>query len=216
MNPKIIRKMEEKSITERESIALITDMISRTKQRFIGNGNIMLMWGYLVTVVSILVWVMLIATGNPQWNWLWFAIPLVGGIATPIMARRERCQSGVKTFYDTVTSGLWTIAGLSEFAAIAACFVLQLLTGASCWSAMLAYSLIAMPVAEIAQGLLIKEKSLTIGGIIGLTMGIITVCCIAGQVPLGANWYMPLFILAFVAMMLVPGHILNYKASQER
>lgn len=208
--------MEEKTITERESIALITDMISRTKQRYIGNGNIMLMWGYLVTFVSILVWTLLVTTRQGYWNWLWFAIPLVGGIATPIMTRREQRKSGVKTFYDTVTSGLWTIAGLSEFVAMAVCFVLQWLTGANCWSAMLAYSLIAMPMAEIAQGLLIKEKSLTVGGIIGLTVGIITVCCMAGRIPLEANWYMPLFILAFVAMMLIPGHILNHKASQER
>ena len=66
------------------------------------------------------------------------------------------------------------------------------------------------------DGLLIKEKSLTLGGAIGLSIGIVTVCCVAGRIPLGANWYMPLFILAFVAMMIVPGHILNNKASREK
>lgn len=208
--------MEEKKLTEKESLEVITSMIARTRQRYVGDGRIMLMWGYLVAIVSILVWVMLVATGQNNWNYLWFAIPVIGGVATPIMARKEQRKSGIKTFSDTITSQLWTIAGVSEIAAILACIVIQHLTGAYCWSAMLAYTLITMPVAEIAQGLLIKEKSLTIGGMAGLAVGIITVCCTAGRIPLGANWYMPMFIFAFVAMMIVPGHILNHKTSRER
>lgn len=145
--------MEERTLTEKESLEVITSMIRRTKERYIGDGNIMLMWGYLVAVVSILIWVMLVATRQGYWNWLWFAIPLIGGIATPIMARKQQRESGVKTFSDRVTSRLWTIAGLSEFVAIAVSLCLQIFTGTSCWLAMLAYSLIAMPLAEIAQGL---------------------------------------------------------------
>lgn len=209
--------MEERNLTEKESLEVITSMIAKTKQRYIADGSIMLMWGYLVTIVSILVWVMLVvSTGDQRWNYLWFAIPLVGGIATPIMARRQRRLAGVKTFYDAVTSNLWMIAGGSEFVAIIVCAVIQYASDANCWGAMLAYSLIAMPVAEIAQGLLIREKSMTVGGMIGLMIGIVTVCCIAGRIPLAVNWYMPLFILAFVAMMIVPGHILNHKTSQEK
>lgn len=208
--------MIEKELTERESLEVITSMIARTRQRYVGNGSIMLMWGYLVTVITILVWVMLAVTGQNIWNLLWFAIPLVGGIATPIMARRQLRQTGVKTLYDKITSRLWTIAGVSEFVATIACIAFQYFAGASCWAAMLAYTLVAIPLAEIAQGLLIKEKSLTIGGMMGLAVGIVTVCCVAGRIPLVADWYMPLFVLAFVAMMIVPGHILNHKASRDK
>lgn len=39
--------MEERKITEAESIEIITSMISRTKARLVkGSGNILLMWGY--------------------------------------------------------------------------------------------------------------------------------------------------------------------------
>lgn len=207
--------MEEIKLTEKESLEVITSMIARTKQRYVGDGRIMLMWGYLVAVISILVWVMLASTGNGVWNYLWFGIPLIGGIATPIMARRQQQSQGVKTFSDKVTSRLWTIAGLSEFVAIIVCAIMQIFTGECCWSAMLVYSLIAMPLAEIAQGLFIEEKSLTIGGCIGLAAGIVTACCVAGRIPLAVNWFMPLFILAFIAMMIVPGHILNHKANHK-
>lgn len=50
--------MEDKKLTGIESIELITSMINRTKERYIGSGNIMLLWGYLVVAVTVLVWVM--------------------------------------------------------------------------------------------------------------------------------------------------------------
>ena len=81
---------------------------------------------------------------------------------------------------------------------------------------MLAYTLIVIPAAEMAQGLLIGENSLVAGALAGLAVGITTVCCIAGGIVLSACWYMPLFIFAFVAMMIVPGHILNHKAGKEK
>lgn len=206
--------MEDRKLTEKESLEVITSMIAQTKRRYIGDGRIMLMWGYLVTTVSILVWIMLAATGQGIWNWLWFVIPLVGSILTPIMARRNR--TGVKTFSDNATSRLWTIAGISELVVTAACIGILYFADVDCWSAMLAYTLIAMPVAEIAQGFLIKENSLVAGALVGLAVGITTVCCIAGGFVLYASWYMPLFILAFVAMMVIPGHILNRKALNKK
>lgn len=51
--------MEDKKLTEKESLEVITSMIARTKARYLGSGNILLMWGYLVVFVSILVWILL-------------------------------------------------------------------------------------------------------------------------------------------------------------
>ena len=43
--------MEERKLTEKESLEVITTMIARTRERYIGDGNIMLMWGYLTVAV---------------------------------------------------------------------------------------------------------------------------------------------------------------------
>lgn len=208
--------MEEKSITERESIALITDMISRTKQRYIGNGNIMLMWGYLTVAVTILIWVLLEATHHPAWNWLWFLIWIVGGTATPIMARKQQVERGVKNYSDRITSQIWSIVGAMAIVATAMCLGFLLIGGKDSWSMMFAYALIIVPFGEIVQGVILKENALKAGGIIGMVIGIFTVCCIAGGVTLYANWYLPVFMTAFIAMFIIPGHILNHKASQEK
>lgn len=206
--------MEEKRMTERESLAVITEMISRTKERYIGDGNIMLMWGYLTVAVSVLVWLLIAATGNPLWNWCWFLIPLVGGIATPIMSRKRDVKSGVKSYSDRVTSQIWFVVIISAVVSMLFNFGFGILAHIPTYAVMLVFALMIVPFAEVAQGIIVKEKSLIIGGAIGLCIGIFTVCCIVGDVAIRANWFIPLFIVAFICMMIVPGHVINYKSKQ--
>ncbi len=206
--------MEDKKLTEKESLEVITSMIARTKVRYLGSGNILLMWGYLAVFSSILVWILLAATRQNVWNWLWFAIPVIGMPLTSIMARREKRTDGVVTYSDKITSHLWSIFGVSEIVLTLICLGFSLFGGIKCWTAMIVYTIIAAPFAEIAQGLIVKEKSLTWGGIVGLAIGMVLVCCVTGKIPLLANWFMPLFILFWVVMMIVPGHIINHKAKK--
>ena len=206
--------MEDKKLTEKESLEVITSMIARTKVRYLGSGNILLMWGYLAVFTSILVWILLAATQQNVWNWLWFAIPVIGMPLTSIMARREKRTDGAVTYSDKITSHLWSIFGVSEIVLTFICLGFSLIGGIKCWTAMPVYTFIAAPFAEIAQGLIVKEKSLTWGGIVGLAIGMVLVCCVTGKIPFLANWFMPLFILFWVVMMIVPGHILNHKAKK--
>lgn len=206
--------MEDKKLTEKESLEVIISMIARTKARYLGSGNILLMWGYLAVFSSILVWILLAATRQNVWNWLWFAIPVIGMPLTSIMARREKRTDGVVTYSDKITSHLWSIFGVSEIVLTLICLGFSLFGGIKCWTAMIVYTIIAAPFAEIAQGLIVKEKFLTWGGIVGLAIGMVLVCCVTGKIPLLANWFMPLFILFWVVMMIVPGHIINHKAKK--
>lgn len=206
--------MEDRKLTEKESLEVITSMIARTKARYLGSGNILLMWGYLAVFSSILVWILLAATRQNVWNWLWFAIPVIGMPLTSIMARREKRTDGAVTYSDKITSHLWSIFGVSEIVLTFICLGFSLIGGIKCWTAMPVYTFIAAPFAEIAQGLIVKEKSLTWGGIVGLAIGMVLVCCVTGKIPLLANWFMPLFILFWVVMMIVPGHIINHKAKK--
>ena len=207
--------MEDKKMTEKESLELITAMINRTRQRYIGDGNILLMWGYLTVIVTALVWIMLITTHNPAWNWLWFAIGVVGGIATHIMSKKSDLKNGVKSYSDKITSQIWTIVGFASVVATLFCVGFGL-KGFNAWGMMFAIPLLIVPMAEMAQGIIVKEKSLVVGGAIGLCVGLFTFCCIVGNVRLLINWFLPLFMIAFACMMIIPGHIINNKAKSQR
>lgn len=208
--------MEDRKLTEKESLEIITSMIARTKQRYIGDGNILLMWGYLTVAVAVLIWILLLTTNNPVWNWLWFLIWIIGGAVTPVMSRKQRSENRVKNYSDTLTSRIWSTVGFSAIISTVICLGFLWIKGADTWSMMFAFALIIVPFAEIAQGIVIREKALVTGGAIGLVVGIFTLCCIAGQVMLYGSWFMPLFIVTFIAMMIVPGHILNYKAGKDK
>lgn len=208
--------MEEKRMTESESLALITEMISRTKERYIGDGNIMLMWGYLTVAVGVLVWVLLNATGNLNWNLCWLLIPLIGGIASPIMSRRHKAKCGVKSYSDRVSSHIWFVVIIYAIVAMLFNLGFGILAHIATGAVMLIFALVIVPFAEVVQGIIVKEKSLIIGGAVGLFIGIFTLCCIVGDVAIKVNWFMPLFIVAFICMMIVPGHIINYKTRQLR
>ena len=204
--------MEDKKMTAQESLEVIASMINRTKERYFGNGNIFLLWGYLVTFIAITIWILLSSTGKQYWNWLWFAIPIIGYPLTIILSRKDGKKYGAVTYSDKITSRLWTIFGMSELILTFICLFFSLFIGVDCWIALLVYSILMAPSAEIAQGLIIKENSLVFGGIVGLMAGLITVCCVSGGVPLSINWYMPIFIIAWIAMMIIPGYTLNFKS----
>ena len=207
--------MEERKLTEKESLEIITSMIERTRERYIGDGRIMLMWGYLTVVITAIIWTLIGVTHNPVWNWLWFLLWIIGGTLTPIMDKKMQHEKGFKNYSDTVTSRIWSTVGFSAIVATAISLAFLLVGGIDAWSMMFAIALVIVPFAEIASGIVVKEKSLIIGGAIGLSAGLFTMACIAGHVALYASWFMPLFILVWVVMMIIPGHIINYKAKKQ-
>lgn len=208
--------MKEQNITSQESMAIINEMIQHSKtRRFIGDGNILLLWGYLTVGVAALVWVLLAVTHHPAMNWFWYLIWIIGGIATPIMARKRRDKAGVTTYADRICNAIWSVVGFSAIAMTFLCLGFLLFGGKDAWSSMLMLPLLIVGFAEITQGVVIKEKSLVWGGAIGMLTGLVTLCCIAGSVTLHANWFIPMFIGASTLMMIIPGHILNIKSRRE-
>ena len=202
-------------MTEKESLEIITKMIERTKVRYsLGDGNILLMWGYLIVVVSLLVWGLLWLTRNNACNWCWFLIPLVGGIATPLMAKKKHEAGAAISYSDRIISRLWTAVGLSFLLLTIFCLFFTYALSVDCWIAMLVYCLIVTPAAEMVNGIVLKEASMQWGGAIALVIGLFTLCCVTGGIVLYASWFMPLFIIAFIVMMIIPGHIINRKASR--
>ncbi len=208
--------MEEQKLTEQESILLITEMISRTKRRKLDNGNIMLLWGYLSVAVATLVWVLLACTHNAVWNWLWCLIWIVGGTFTPIMARKQRREEGASTYVDNISNGLWSMIGFMAIISTFICLAFFFFGGKCSWSTMIVFALWGVGFAEAVQGIVVKMKALVIGGCVGIVSGLTVLAAIAGNVPLYIDWVMPLFIVSFICMMIIPGHIINAKARKAK
>ena len=211
--------MEEKKLNNQESLELITRMINQTKRQLhIGEGNLLLIWGYTSAIVALLVGILLYATGgHPAVNWLWFLIWIVGGTATAVISRRDksRIEKMPSTYVDRLTSSLWTTIGMLFTVATFMALGFSLFARKDAWTVMLILAFVMCGFGVTMQGFIIREKSMVAGGVVSLLSGIFVACCVVSSTPLGVWWIIPVFIICFTCAMIVPGHILNAKAKRQ-
>lgn len=190
--------MEEKQLNEKESLELISQMIRNTQQKLEkGNGIPFLIWGYTTVVVSVLVWYLFSTTGNPQWNYLWFLIPVIGYPAMMWALRKQ--EKGVKTYIDKIVAYIWITFGVGSLVvSITAMFFWQL--------PILFMVVLLMGIGTAITGLVIRFKPIAIAGFFAI---LLSVLCLIVK---GYDSIL-IFALLFLIMMVIPGHILNWKVN---
>lgn len=218
--------MEENKMTERESVELIASMIASTKRNLMrGEGNLLLFWGYFCLIFMILENVcstLYLIRHNFAMNWnfvmfsrnIWWAIPLVGIPYTLMVRRRRAAKRMVMTYTDKISNALWNYVLWLAVATIVV-GALFFISGMGVWNVMLLFSFFVIGMAISFQGIIINEKPMIFGG------GFSVIC--GGFVILGLMtgnhsftlYAKQLFFLSFIVMMIIPGHILNYKAGKE-
>lgn len=208
--------MEERKLTEKESMELIATMIENTRQRLVrGAGDMLLFWGYLCVVVALIHYLFLymgLQLSFPA-KAIWWLIPLVGIPYTLIAKSRSTRTRNVLTYTDKLSISLWNYVLWLSFAAMAI-GALFFILGFNVWYVMVLFTFFVVGVAVSVQGIIINEKSMIWGGGFSVVSGGFLV---AGMIS-GASWLgmltCPLFIIAFIVMMIIPGHILNHKAKK--
>ena len=195
------KELHDKPLNEKESLDLITRMIQNTQKKLEqGAGAPMLIWGYATIVTAIAVWIALRMTLDYHFNYLWFMIPVIG---ITCMLFRKRQPKGVRTFLDNVIAYIWIVLGVTGF-------MLSMLSMFSImWNfPILFIIIIIMGMGTVLTGLVIDFKAMVIGGIVGLLISV------SHYLISGIDAKILTFILAFTAMYIIPGHILNYRAKR--
>ena len=190
--------METKQLNSQESIELIQRMISATRQGYEKNGGrTFLIWGYTSFGVALFYLLMTHLTANPAWGWAWWAIPIIGW---PIQLLTKKPKP-VTTYVDKVISIVWCTVG-----AFAVLFPLVAMFSLAGRLPVIPIETMLLCMGVIITGLLIKFRPLVVGGIVSALLGF------AMYFVPGDKSFVYLFAAMFVVGMVVPGHILNYKA----
>ncbi|MDD4657363.1 MAG: hypothetical protein PHR40_08530 [Bacteroidales bacterium] len=187
--------MEEKKLTQQESLELISKMIKETHTNIEkGGGNIFLLWGYLWLVVALVVYTAILQTGDYRAQWLWFAMPIIGYPSMYFMLKRQ--EKMAVTFVSKTISKIWIVMGtcallLSLFilinpAAFPILFVMALIINAG----------VAL------SGLVLEYKIISVVGFIGILLSFALL-----MIP-GINKIL-VFAIFPIIMLIIPGHILN-------
>lgn len=204
--------MEDKKLTPQESMELIASMIQSTKRRVASPDlRISVMWGALVIITAVAAWILLSTTHNPWFNFVWFAIPVIGIPANIILANGKREKGGTKTYLDNVSEAVWKCVGYIAIGLTIACFIAQQCGYPAVWLAMFYYAFIIVGFGANVSGLLLRENSYVFGGLFSIFSGFAIIICNLCQIPLLYTWVVPLYILCFLLMFIVPAFIISRK-----
>ena len=205
--------MEDKKLNEKESLALITQMINSSKENMeIGQGNIMLIYGCFTTALSIVLFVLISLTHNFIWSWGWMLM----FVMWPIMSYRQRQRPPkVVTYTDKVISKVWQVMGWMFIVTFLTIGIIEFSFARYIdFILMLPLSLIYCGIGVSITGIIIQERWMTYTPQIAFIIAIYMLTMLMIGEKATTLWYL-YFGLSFVFMMIIPGHIVNNKAKKQ-
>ena len=199
--------MEERKLNEKESLELIAQMIQNSKKNLqVGRGNQFILWGWLGAITSLAVMGMLMWTKNPMWNWLWFAIPVIG---CPVMMwQLKKEEKPVVTFTDKVLKAVWMSIGSIGMLGI---FLMAIY--AKNMMLMLPGACILMAIGVYITGAVLNDQK-TKTATLNTLLAIMVASCHIVFMNDGFYSYYITFALGFIGMLVIPGYHLNKEAKK--
>jgi hypothetical protein len=185
---------EEKNISYLESLHVIADAISRTKDNFRENSFYFLLWGWLIATASIAFFVLRQYTSS---GFFFLPFPIaatLGGAITVIRYLKHRSVAPTESYLTYFLSRLWLVLGLN--------FVAVVFINVSQNQQPFTYTLILAGIGTFVSGLVMKFRPMTIGGIVCLLSAIVTV-----YIP--QDYKVLLHGAAVLSGYLIPGYLLK-------
>ncbi len=147
---------QNKEMTAQQSLQLISESFNRSRKGILRNGaKYFMLWGALLTATSLVVYLLWHITGKPQWNFLWFAMPVIGYPLAALMGKYDVAVP--QNEVSKMLSGVWRVFGAFAItlSAIAVFLVPMHVT---------LIIVIIMGLAECMSGVLLKNWPIIIGG----------------------------------------------------
>lgn len=203
--------MEDRKLSERESLDLITQMINSSRQNMeVGSGNVLLYWGYTTVVLSIALFALVMLTQNYVWSWGWVLMFAVG----PVISYKQRGKERVVTYTDKTIMKVWQVFGYM----FGLTFVLIALFGGLYqrfdFILMLPLSLLYCGLGISINGIILREKWMTYSPLVAFVFVVYMLMALINKGEVTVLWYL-YFGFSFVLIMIIPGHILNNKAKKQ-
>ena len=187
--------MEERNLTQNESLELITKMIKETRNNLERDGgSIYLLWGYVWLFVSLAIYFLLMKTGDYRIQWLWFAIPVIGYPTMIYLLNKQ--DKGAVSLVGRIIGKIWIVIGI-----VAGLLSLYMFIDYNAFPMLFTMALL-INTGVAMSGLIIKFKPIIAAGFLGILLSF------ALLMVSGLNQIL-IFSLFAVIMLIIPGHILN-------
>ena len=187
-----------KEMSAQQSLQIISETFNKSRKDILSSSaKYFMLWGALLTATSLVIYLLWHLSGKPEWNFLWFAMPVVGYPLAALMGKYNKAipQNEVSK----MLSGVWRVFGAFAItlSAVAIFLVPMHVT---------LIIVIIMGLAECMSGVLLKNWPIIIGGFLLGVGGAVFAMLVKGEAQL------LIFTLGGV-LLLVTGFImkLQYK-----
>ncbi len=147
---------QNKEMTAQESLQLIRETMNNSRKAILRNSaKYFLLWGTLLTVMSLVIYFLWHATGKPQWNFLWFVLPAIGYPVAGMMRKNDVAVP--QNEISKMLSSVWSVFGAFSvtLSVIAICLVPMNVS---------LIIVVLMGLAECFSGALLKNWPIIISG----------------------------------------------------
>ena len=99
-----------KEMTAQESLRLIAETFNKSRKGILRNSaKYFMLWGAMLTVISLVIYLLWHLTGKPDWNFLWFAMPVIGYPLAALMGKYDVAVP--QNEVSKMLSGVWRVFG---------------------------------------------------------------------------------------------------------
>lgn len=192
---------QNREMTAQESLSLITETLNNTRKEITRNsGKFFIFWGILLTIFSLLIYLLCKFTDKDAWNWLWFAMPAIGIPTERFLCGKEGSEH-VRNDVSRFVSGIWSTFGF--FACAVGAFTLiytqvssNFFRLISAVNGLTAELVLLFGLAECITGVALKNWVIKTAGFITGIGGL------AIYYVVGSGWE-PLLIFTFAGLVLM-------------
>lgn len=195
----------EKQMTPEESLNLIGEVISRSRNNLKTNSFFFLLWGWFIIVASLIEAFLFWHAGKTkEWGNFglligmnWIGLTFIGLIIQGFYIRKHYVNKVYRTYFDKIIASMWIISAMV--------IVLVVYMSVSRHIAPEPYILAAISIPTAVTGVMTRFKPLIIGGILFMVFAIISV-------NLEQEYLKSLnSAVALICGYLIPGYMLRKK-----
>jgi hypothetical protein len=184
----------EKQLSQKESLDIIQQMVTVTRQSAGYAAPTFLMWGWLV-ILAAMINLVLILIGFEKPYLSWPILMVAGGVASPFISRQKSNNVQVKSYSDRMMTYI--------FGGMVGPIALNVLVGVHFgWEVAFPLFMVLYGYTGLLAGGALRFKSLVVGGVVAIAIGLVSVF-------LPYFWQLLTVSLTMMASNIIPGYLLK-------
>lgn len=200
------------NLSAENSLRLIAETIERSRKSIAKNsGKPLILWGCLDTITAIIIWALWSCTGSPQWNLLWFAMTVIGGIGTYFMVRNN--EKVPETEVSRILGRIWLWFGIFSIGMILLVLIVAVVCTAFDIPAHIHFNsgpiiMVLLGLCGTISGVVMKMKAVTISSVISTAVCLV----LTSLIPEGDPANILVFAILGIFILIIPGILLQKKS----